>query len=801
MDKFGLFRGSGNKQNPYAQPPAYNDPYMQRPGGGGTPPPGRGGPGGFDFEPSPSPGGRHAAGHYSVEKMTSDMASYAQENVVAVPEGSFPSGSYVIINDRYVLTARVHHSLQPGTIAPTGPQREWGQLSLRDPVKVDPFDIFARGNKNVYLGSINVEIDFYSKNNVTQSPYEQETLAKRFLHVFKDQVFEPGQLMAMEMSGKNFRVKVLQTSVVDLAGAGAQGAQGARGILVPQTDITFFKPPNGLIVLKTAGNKPRVNAILQPNFRFEDMGIGGLDEEFNVIFRRAFASRIYPPRDVEKLGIKHVKGLLLYGPPGTGKTLIARQIGKMLNAVEPKIVNGPEMLSKYVGSSEENIRKLFREAELEYKEKGDESNLHIIIFDELDAVFKQRGSRGDGTGVGDNVVNQLLAKMDGVDQLNNILVIGMTNRRDLIDKALLRPGRFEVQLEISLPDEQGRRQILNIHTHKMRDAKKLSNDVNIDELAARTKNFSGAEIEGLVKSAASFALNRNIKHDPKKGITFDNKEVIVKRLDFMDALDENKPAFGVSEQELSDNIRGGMITYSSHITDILSHGKQLIEQVRQSDQFPLISVLVHGPPGSGKTALASRMALDSEFPLIKLVSPDDMIGMSETQRVAHLQQIFQDSYKSPLNVLVVDQVEDILDWVNIGPRFSNSVLQALKVFLRKNPPKDRKLIVFATSAQRDVLGRMDLLKSFNKEIFVPNVASVDELQSVFEEVKFLDAPRRKRAIEMIRDETQSSVLGLGIKNILFNIEAARLSGNDLDEFVSLTVRDIQSKPGNSRMDI
>jgi vesicle-fusing ATPase len=469
----------------------------------------------------------------------------------------------------------------------------------------------------------------------------------------------------------------------------------------------------------------------------------------------------------------------------------------MLNAVEPKIVNGPEMLSKYVGSSEENIRKLFRDAEVEYKEKGDESNLHIIIFDELDAVFKQRGSRGDGTGVGDNVVNQLLAKMDGVDQLNNILVIGMTNRRDLIDKALLRPGRFEVQLEISLPDEQGRRQILGIHTHKMREAKKLAGDVNVDELAARTKNFSGAEIEGLVKSAASFALNRNIKMDPKKGITFDNKEVIVRRLDFMDALDENKPAFGVSEQELGDNIRGGIIPYSHSVTEIISLGKQLIEQVKQSDQFPLISVLVHGPPGSGKTALASRIALDSDFPLIKLISPDDMIGMSEAQRVAHLQQIFQDSYKSPLNVLVVDQIEDILDWVNIGPRFSNSVLQALKVFFRKNPPKDRKLIIFATSAQREVLDRMDLLKSFNKEIFVPNISSVDDLHRVFEEVKFLDPPRRQQAVEMIRKETNSSVLGLGVKNILFNIEAARLSGNDLEEFVSLTLRDIQSKPGNA----
>lgn len=164
------------------------------------------------------------------------------------------------------------------------------------------------------------------------------------------------------------------------------------------------------------------------------MGIGGLDSEIGAIFRRAFASRIFPPDLAEKFGIEHVRGngillivvkfykivfynriliigIILYGPPGTGKTLIARQIGKMLNAREPKIVNGPEILNKYVGQSEENIRKLFADAEKEYKEKGDESGLHIIIFDELDAICKQRGSKNDGTGVGDSVVNQLLAKV------------------------------------------------------------------------------------------------------------------------------------------------------------------------------------------------------------------------------------------------------------------------------------------------------------------------------------------------------------------------------------------------------
>lgn len=139
---------------------------------------------------------------------------------------------------------------------------------------------------------------------------------------------------------------------------------------------------------------------------FQELGIGGLDKEFNEIFRRAFNSRRYPQSMIEKYGIKHVKGLLLYGPPGTGKTLIARKIADALNCQKPKVVNGPEIFDKFVGGSEEKIRQLFEPAEKDMKEKGDESDLHVIIFDEIDAICKARGSSGNsGTGVNESVVN------------------------------------------------------------------------------------------------------------------------------------------------------------------------------------------------------------------------------------------------------------------------------------------------------------------------------------------------------------------------------------------------------------
>jgi vesicle-fusing ATPase len=562
---------------------------------------------------------------------------------------------------------------------------------MTETVNAELYDPFSQGGHS-YLGSMDVEIGFAGKK-VTETPYDQDMLADYFIKLYENQMFAPGQQLVMDHKSIVLGVTVKTVQLVDLSmekpgssSAPSVSSPQSRGILTRHTAITFFKDPKTPIKLKGSARRPAANSIIAPDFKFEDMGIGGLDTEFSAIFRRAFASRIFPPGLIEKLGIQHVKGILLYGPPGTGKTLIARQIGKMLNAREPKVINGPEVLNKYVGQSEENIRKLFVDAEKEYKEKGDESGLHIIIFDELDAVCKQRGSTNSGTGVGDSVVNQLLSKLDGVDQLNNILLIGMTNRMDMIDDALLRPGRLEVHMEISLPDEHGRQQILKIHTAKMRDNNVMDKDVNIAELAHLTKNFSGAEIGGLVKSASSFAFNRHVKVGTVAGVSDDIENMKVNRDDFMKALEEVKPAFGVSEEELSTAVRGGILRFSPHIDNILQDGMLFVNQVRESASEPLLSVLLHGPPGSGKTALAAKIAMDSEFPFIKLVSPENMVGMGEMAKVNYLNKVFTDAYKSPQNIVVVDNIERIIDWVPIGPRFSNLVLQTLMVLLTKQPP-------------------------------------------------------------------------------------------------------------------
>ncbi|GMF75987.1 unnamed protein product [Aspergillus oryzae] len=775
-----------NFSMPFGSRPSREDGHSSPSPGQGPPPYPR-----REYNTNPAPTG----GVGSAPKLSRD--GWLTWSRVAVSPQDFPPTRdgldlFLLVNDLYVFSARPYDGFPPGHISMSDPQRTWAGVAFTDSVNVQIYDPFSQGGQ-AYIGSTDIEIGFAGKKRV-ETPYDQDELGS----VVVKKILMDHRSIPLILTVKTVQRVDLSSEKADLSSGQVETDPSARGILTRHSQINFFKDARTGINLKASNRRPAANSIIQPDFKFENMGIGGLDAEFSTIFRRAFASRIFPPGLVEKLGIQHVKGMLLYGPPGTGKTLIARQIGKMLNAREPKIINGPEVLNKYVGQSEENIRKLFADAEAEYKEKGEESGLHIIIFDELDAVCKQRGSgAGGGTGVGDSVVNQLLSKLDGVDQLNNILLIGMTNRKDMIDDALLRPGRLEVHMEISLPDEKGRAQILKIHTQKMRDNNVMDVDVNLSELALMTKNFSGAEIAGLVKSASSFAFSRHVKVGTMAGISDDVVNMKVNRGDFHNALDEVKPAFGVSEEELSSRIQYGIIHYSDQINEILREGQLFVKQVGEST--PLFSVLLHGPTASGKTALAARIAIDSGFPFIKLISPEDMVGFSEMAKVQYISKIFDDAYKSRTSVVVVDNIERIIDWVPIGPRFSNTVLQTLMVFLRKQPTKERRLLVLATTTQRAVLKQLDVYNSFNSDIMVPNVMTCAELEYIMKQSETFNDQEIAQVlgaiggIDQADKAPQEKVIGVGVKKVLLGIETARQDADKVERFVRVIDRAIEEE--------
>jgi len=504
-----------------------------------------------------------------------------------------------------------------------------------------------------------------------------------------------------------------------------------------------------------------------------------------------------------------VRGIMLFGPPGCGKTLMARQIGKMLNCHEPKIINGPEILNKYVGQSEENIRVLFSEAEQEWEEKKEASQLHLLIFDEIDAICKQRGTSRSGTGVNDSVVNQLLSKIDGVNSLNNVLLIGMTNRLDLIDEALLRPGRFEVQVEIGLPDRKGRLQILKIHTEKMRKNKYMADDVNFEVLADATKNFSGAEIEGLVKSATSFALNRTVDLDnigmpqqqqqqqkqpaaKAQQPQADNKSKIEKDVqikvtmaDFELALQEVKPAFGISTDELEPYLAHGLIDYGQSFTQLLGKCKSFVQQISNSDTTDLLTVLLEGVAGTGKTTLSAHLAVHSGFPYVKIISPETMVGYGEVEKAAKITKVFHDAYKSPLSIIVLDNIERLIEFVHIGPRFSNLILQTMLVLLKKVPGKKRKLMVIGTTSQKDTLKNLEISEAFNFTMRVPQLTRKDIQQVLLTteavEPTSVDKPEFKKLVDAMPER-------IGIKKLLMVTEMAR-AHQDKDK--ALNVEDVQ----------
>lgn len=257
-----------------------------------------------------------------------------------------------------------------------------------------------------------------------------------------------------------------------------------------------------------------------PNVSWDD--VGGLDE-LKEELKEAVEWPIKYKDAYDYVNVEAPKGILLHGPPGTGKTLIAKALAKMTESNFISI-KGPELLSKWVGESEKGVREIFRKAR--------QAAPCIIFLDEVDALVPRRGSGGSDSHVTENVVSQILTEIDGLEELNNVLIIGATNRLDIVDEALLRPGRFDRIIKVPNPDEKGRQHIFEIHTKK----KPLASDVKISEIVKLTDDFSGAEIAAVANRAAITALKRYVSGKSKNV-----KEIKITQQDLMDAVDKVKP--------------------------------------------------------------------------------------------------------------------------------------------------------------------------------------------------------------------------------------------------------------------
>lgn len=628
--------------------------------------------------------------NYQISKLPSH--EHGKVNKVYIQTSHNPDTVFIVIKG-YFFAFENTNLVPKDKIAMSNAQREFLSVILDGSITV------SYKNKNelppISLLRITLEMINLGTHQITRSE-----LSSIFKQMYKSLPFNKNQIFYFitdELTFKAIVNEIITTQDID------------SGIVFDSTNVYFTNNSPKLTLLGGDDN----SLLLRNDFSFENLGIGGLKKEFSIMFRRAFVQRIFDSDTIQKLGIPHVKGILLYGPPGTGKTLIARQIGSLLNARPPKIVNGPEILNKYVGQSEENIRNLFTDAEEEYKKLKDKSPLHIIIFDELDAIFKSRGSTSNN--IGDQVVNQLLSKMDGVEALDNVLIIGMTNRPDLIDKALLRPGRFEIHIEISLPDEESRLEIFKIHTKEMKKSKFLDDGVDFKQMAKLTRNYTGAEICALVKSAASFALEKQIKNTDLNNNTEQtnqlkaDKNICITMNDFVAALEEVKPSFGLNEEDFA----GFMKTHYELpcFVKAFDLGAIYIEKLKNKTPPKTLSLLLYGMPGTGKTFTSVKIALSSNFPYVKIISPKHMIGLSEYEKVNYIKEQFMDAYKSEESVVILDEIESLIEYVAIGPRFSSSILHAIKLFIKRE--EKNKVFVIGTTSEVELLTECGIANCFD----------------------------------------------------------------------------------------
>ena len=379
---------------------------------------------------------------------------------------------------------------------------------------------------------------------------------------------------------------------------------------------------------------------------YED--IGGLEDEIQKI-REMIELPIRHPELFKRIGIDPPKGVLLHGPPGTGKTLLARAVAYETEA-HFKTISGPEIMSKFYGQSEENLRKVFEEAK--------ENAPSIIFIDELDSIAPKRG---EVTGeVERRVVAQLLSLMDGLEGRGEVIVIGATNRVNDIDPALRRPGRFDREIEIGVPDTDGRYEILLIHTRGM----PLHGDVDLRSMAERTHGFVGADVQALAKEAAMLAIREILPQiDLEKPIPQEIlNDLQIEMVNFENALSSIEPSalrevLIIQPTETWDDV-GGLEEAKLQLREVIEWPLKYPELYRHLNSKPPNGILLYGPPGTGKTLIARALAHETEINFISVKGPEFLskwVGESEKA----VRETFRKARSAAPCIIFFDEIDAI----------------------------------------------------------------------------------------------------------------------------------------------
>ena len=409
---------------------------------------------------------------------------------------------------------------------------------------------------------------------------------------------------------------------------------------------------------------------------YED--IGGLDEELEQV-REMIELPLSEPELFRKLGIEPPSGVLLYGPPGTGKTLIAEAVANEVDA-HFEVIDGPEIVSKYKGESEEKLRETF--------ERAVEESPAVVFIDEIDSIAAARDEDAD---MENRVVAQLLTLMDGLDAREEVIVIGATNRADVIDPALRRGGRFDREIEIGVPDEAGRREILDVHARGM----PLADDVDLDDLAARTYGFVGADIHSLTTEAAMRALRDRDDRD----------ELHVGRSDFEAALAAVDPSamreYVAETPTVSYDDVGGLEEAKQVLTEAVEWPLAYGPLFEETNTEPPSGVLLHGPPGTGKTLLARALAGESNVNFVSVAGPellDKYVGESEKA----VREVFDRARQAAPAIVFFDEIDAIAGVRGETSEATERVVSQLLTEL-DGLTENRNLVVLAATNRRESL--------------------------------------------------------------------------------------------------